>query len=205
MAVVHIRALSGGIGTSTFAWCLARELGALLIDQSVHSDGVLWAAGVSGVWPKIMGTGDLSADDFDTFEEGLTHVAGVRVCAGGTPLPSPVIRQLVRSAPPERDVVIDGNGTNAMDSSWTTIVVVANSIPHMRELESLSADFVVCSMQSSALPAAIVTHLYPEALLFKKQRRVERGMQNGFGVDEHSDIARCAATLKSKLLIGATL
>lgn len=203
MAVIHVRSLAGGIGTSTFVWCLARELKALLIDQSIHHDGITWVAGAECVWPRVVGTGDFSPAEFQKFEDALTEVEGVRLCAGGVPPASPMIRQIVRSAPADRQIVIDGNATDATDQSWLTAVIVTNSIPHMRELESVTADFVICSMQPHGLPPSIVSHLYPRTLFFKKQRRVDRGLQSGFGVDDHSDISKCAKQIKTKLLVGS--
>jgi hypothetical protein len=203
MAVIHIRALGGGIGTSTFAWCLAREFGSLLIDQSIHRDGVKWVAGADSAWPRVVGSGDLSPMEYEQFESSITQIHGVGLCAGGVPPASPVIRQIIRSAPLDRDIVIDGNATDAVDESWFSIVVASNSIPHMRELESISADFIVCSLQNQGVPKSIVSHLYPRAYLFKKQRRVDRGIHNGFGVDDHSDVTRCAAQIKHQLLVGS--
>jgi hypothetical protein len=201
MTVFHIRGLGGGIGTSAFAWCLARAVGALLVDQSNHPGGVLWAAGVTAQWPRIVGSGALTPAEFETFESGLLDVAGVRVCSGGPPPPSPIVRQLVASAPPDRHVVIDGNSTDASSTDWRSVVVSSNSIPHIRELESISSDFVVCAIQSSGLPVQIIRHVAPQALTFKNQRKVEKGIGSGYGVDVQSDIASCAAELAQQVLI----
>jgi len=195
MTVFHLRGLGGGIGTSAFAWCLARAVGALLIDQSHHPGGVLWSAGFRAQWPRVVGSGVLTPEEFEKFETGLVEVSGVRVCSGGPPPPSPVVRQLVASAPTDRYVVIDGNITDAISNDWKSVVVASNSIPHVRELESITSDFVVCAIQSSGLPIPIIRHVVPNAFIFKNQRKVTRGLSNGFGVDVHSDIATCATKL----------
>ena len=200
MTVIHIRGLGGGIGTSAFAWCLARAVGALLIDQSNHPGGVLWSAGVTGQWPRIVGSGVLAPSEFDKFESGLTEVAGVRICSGGSPPPSPIVRQLVASAPIDRHVVIDGNITDALSTDWRSVVVSSNSIPHIRELESVTADFTVCAFQNSGLPPQIVRHVVPNVLTFKNQRKVQKGISGGYGVDGHSDIAECASKLAQQIL-----
>lgn len=200
MTVIHIRGLGGGIGVSAFAWSLARTFGALLIDQSTHPGGVLWSAGVTAQWPRIVGSGDLNPAEFEIFEGGLNEVAGVRICSGGPPPPSSIIRQLITSAPPHRHIVIDGNSTDALSEDWLSVVVASNSIPHIRELESITSDFVVCGLQSSGLPPQIIRHVVPHAFVFKHQRKVEKAIGSGYGVDTHSDIASCASKLSQRIV-----
>ena len=87
MRNIQLVSLKSGVGASTFAFCLARELNAELVIDSPNDAGVLLAAGkTSSDWPQIVdsssATSNYIAEKANQLMAMLQVADGVRIASG---------------------------------------------------------------------------------------------------------------------------
>lgn len=194
--LVQVLGAVGGVGASTFAWCLARVLRAYAFDFAVHPGGLAWVAG--GVdqpagWPQFSGS-------VIPATEWLGRAAaseGVHWFSGGSPPAESVAAELLRVASDERAVVVDGRWPVAASAELrglpvpARIVCATNSLRAWQAASEQPADAYWVRLLPGGIPLAQVSaQSSVPVFAAKSESAVAQAVELGLGVPRGARIAR---------------
>ena len=203
MKLIQVAGAVGGIGTSAFAWCVARALGAAYAcDYAAHAGGLRLAAGLASTncdWPTWPMNASPAAFE-ELSEQLLGHAvrAGqVQVLSGEVSPPDSVRGLLIQHALSRQPVVTDGW---VVDDELTNvdhkrILIVPNSLAGVRAATKRHpAVHVVLALSRRGLPRTeVMSQLgLTDVLSFRYQSAVRRAMALGIEVPEKSSLNRAA-------------
>lgn len=195
MTSISVEGVRGGIGTSTLAWAIARELSYChLIDLSVHQ-GIAWVTGGSDVdlsWPEYVSR-DITV--IELFSK-MKKVEDVAIFSGGSP--SDLITNLL--IPNDFNLVIDGGFNSQFRVLHTT-----NSFKDIKVLEqTIDFDYIVLRKVRGGIPLSLLPELKID-FSYSSENSVHRTISNGYGLHQKSKVQKIAREICAELSRSSTI
>ena len=187
MVSISITGSRGGIGTSTFAWALARVSAAhALLDYS-SSQALHWVIGKPDLvldWPSTL---DSLAEppDIAKLLSNSNSVEGVQVFSGGQPIGRDFTGE-------NKLVIIDGDCSADFQIHHTT-----NAFQDIESSNS-KADYVVMRQVRGGVPLRINPQKFDYA--YRSESNVSRSLNNGLGLHTKSRVQKIAKQISADIL-----
>ena len=187
MPTISVTGSRGGVGTSVFAWAIAREISAnLLLDYS-NTQCLHWVVGHPELdlsWPATI-VSPLENLDATKLIQNANRVEGIQIFSGGTPIAIEVFD-------PKQIVVVDGNLKADFYINLRTNLL--QDIASFRDINQI----VVLRKVGGGTPVSLIP--FKIDYTYKSEGSVERSIRNGIGLHPKSKIQKIARQISADIL-----
>ncbi len=172
MTTISIIGARGGIGTSTFAWAIARELNATAIIDLSSSQTLSWIVGgpeSNFGWPTTLQA--TTSFTVDMLIENANRIDEIAVLSGGSPLE-------ITTHTTDKTLVIDGD----FPADFKILHTTNAPQDSIRETSQVA----VMRQIRGGIPIALLEEKFDYT--YKSETNVEKALNSGFGLHAKSRV-----------------
>ena len=181
MVHISVTGTRGGIGCSTLAWAIAREMQAFALLDYSEKQGVRWIVGAPEIdftWPKTLDSGAGSKD----FSKLLSHaktVEGIAILSGGEPIK-------FENCQNEAVMIFDSGISADFQIKLTT-----NALQDIQnDIAILEEEILVLRKVRGGIPVPLINSNFD--YVYQSEFGVRKSLANGLGLHSKSKVQQVA-------------
>lgn len=181
MVHISVTGTRGGIGCSTLAWAIAREMQAFALLDYSDKQGIHWIIGepeIDFTWPKTLDSGTGSKDFLRLLSHAKT-VNGIAILSGGEPIK-------FENCEREAIMIFDGEVSADLQIKLTT-----NALQDIQnDIAKLEKEILVLRKVRGGIPVSLINSNFD--YVYQSEFSVGKSLANGLGLHSKSKVQQVA-------------